>query len=169
MIVSHNRDFLTNSSPRPSNSARRAAPSFPRKHRLLPGQKSRGKRERGRLAHAKKLPRHHGQCRSEKISSQQPAVIHPRHQPQGAAQARSPGTRGEDKDPRPLEKELASLEEKIAEQEAAQATLTTALSSPEISEDSDKLRQTTNAVEKITKTPDLPTRAGHPSPRRSRR
>ena len=55
----------------------------------------------------------------------------------------------------PLEKELASLEEKIAEQEAAQATLTTALSSPEISEDSDKLRQTTNAVEKITKTLDL--------------
>ncbi len=55
----------------------------------------------------------------------------------------------------PLEKELTSLEEKIAEQEAAQTTLTTALSSEEVSGDSDKLRQTTNAVEKITNALDL--------------
>ncbi|MFN9025546.1 MAG: hypothetical protein ACK5VX_05085 [Akkermansiaceae bacterium] len=55
----------------------------------------------------------------------------------------------------PLEKELESLEEKIAEQEAAQATLTAALSNPDISSDSEKLRSTTNAVEKITKTLEL--------------
>jgi len=55
----------------------------------------------------------------------------------------------------PLEKELASLEEKIAEQEAAQTTLTTALSSEGIAEDPEKLRQTTNAVEKTTKALDL--------------
>lgn len=55
----------------------------------------------------------------------------------------------------PLEKELEALEEKISEQEAAQATLTTALSSEDVSGDADKLRQTTNAVEKITKSLDL--------------
>jgi ATP-binding cassette subfamily F protein 3 len=55
----------------------------------------------------------------------------------------------------PLEKELEGLEEKIAEQESAQATLTAALSNPEISSDAEKLRSTTNAVEKITKTLEL--------------
>ena len=55
----------------------------------------------------------------------------------------------------PLEKELETLEAKIAEQEAAQATLTAALSKEEISGDPDKLRQTTNAVEKVTKTLEL--------------
>jgi len=55
----------------------------------------------------------------------------------------------------PLEKELESLEAKIAEQEAAQTTLTTALSSEEISGNPEKLRQTTNAVEKITTALDL--------------
>ncbi|WP_411825995.1 ABC-F family ATP-binding cassette domain-containing protein [Luteolibacter sp. AS25] len=55
----------------------------------------------------------------------------------------------------PLEKELTSLEAKIAEQEAAQATLSTALSSDAVTSDPDKLRQTTNALEKITKTMDL--------------
>jgi ATP-binding cassette subfamily F protein 3 len=55
----------------------------------------------------------------------------------------------------PLEKELETLEAKIAEQEAAQVTLTAALSNQEISGDADKLRQTTNAVEKVTKTLEL--------------
>jgi ATP-binding cassette subfamily F protein 3 len=55
----------------------------------------------------------------------------------------------------PLETELSQLEEKIAEQEAAQATLTAALSNPEVSTDPEKLRQTTNAVEKITKALEL--------------
>jgi ATP-binding cassette subfamily F protein 3 len=55
----------------------------------------------------------------------------------------------------PLEKELETLEAKIAEQEAAQATLTAALSKEEISGDADKLRQTTNAVEKVAKTLEL--------------
>ncbi len=51
---------------------------------------------------------------------------------------------------KPLESELESLEKKIAEFEAAQATLTTALSSDEISSDADKLRETSNAVTNIT-------------------
>jgi ATP-binding cassette subfamily F protein 3 len=55
----------------------------------------------------------------------------------------------------PLEAELTNLEEKIAEQEAAQATLTAALSDPEVSADPEKLRHTTNAVEKVTKTLEL--------------
>jgi ATP-binding cassette subfamily F protein 3 len=55
----------------------------------------------------------------------------------------------------PLEKELETLEEKIAEQEAAQATLTAALSNEDISGNAEKLRTTTNAVEKVTKTLDL--------------
>jgi ATP-binding cassette subfamily F protein 3 len=55
----------------------------------------------------------------------------------------------------PLEKELESLEEKIAEQEVAQSTLTAALSNDDISGDAEKLRSTTNAVEKVTKTLDL--------------
>jgi ATP-binding cassette subfamily F protein 3 len=55
----------------------------------------------------------------------------------------------------PLEKELETLEVKIAEQEAAQATLTASLSSPQVAEDAEKLRQTTNAVEKVTKTLEL--------------
>lgn len=55
----------------------------------------------------------------------------------------------------PLEKELETLEEKIAEQEAAQATLTVALSNDDISGDAEKLCSTTTAVEKVTKTLDL--------------
>jgi ATP-binding cassette subfamily F protein 3 len=55
----------------------------------------------------------------------------------------------------PLEKEMISLEAKIAEQEASQATLTAALSSPEISGNAEELRRTTNAVEKVTKTLEL--------------
>jgi ATP-binding cassette, subfamily F, member 3 len=52
---------------------------------------------------------------------------------------------------RPLENELETLEAKIAEFETAQATLTAALSSEEVAADSDKLRETTNAVAKVTK------------------
>jgi ATP-binding cassette subfamily F protein 3 len=51
---------------------------------------------------------------------------------------------------KPLENELETLEKKIAELEAAQATLTAALSSEEIAADPDKLRETSNAVSKIT-------------------
>ena len=51
---------------------------------------------------------------------------------------------------KPLESELETLEIKIAELEAAQATLTTALSSEEVASDPDKLHQTSNAVAKIT-------------------
>lgn len=50
----------------------------------------------------------------------------------------------------PLEKELSTLETLIAELEGAQATLTTALSSHEVATDSDKLRQTSIAVQQIT-------------------
>ena len=52
---------------------------------------------------------------------------------------------------KPLEDEFAALEKKIAEFEGAQATLTQQLSSPAVANDSGKLREVTNAVEKITK------------------
>lgn len=51
---------------------------------------------------------------------------------------------------KPLENELETLEGKIAEYEAAQAALTTALSNPEIAADPDKFRQATQAVANIT-------------------
>ena len=51
---------------------------------------------------------------------------------------------------KPLESELAALEAKIAEYEAAQATLTGALSSDEVAADADKLRETSHAIARIT-------------------
>jgi len=51
---------------------------------------------------------------------------------------------------RPLENELETLEAKIAGYEAAQVTLTAALSSDEAAAEPDKLRETSNAVAKIT-------------------
>jgi ATP-binding cassette subfamily F protein 3 len=51
---------------------------------------------------------------------------------------------------KPLQEEQSSLETKIAEMEAAQATLTTHLSSEEVAADPQKFRETTNAIEKIT-------------------
>ena len=51
---------------------------------------------------------------------------------------------------KPLETELAALEIKIAELEAAQATLNTALTSEEVISQADKLRETSNAISKIT-------------------
>jgi ATP-binding cassette subfamily F protein 3 len=51
---------------------------------------------------------------------------------------------------KPLETELATLETKIAEFEAAQATLNTALTSEEIISQPDILRETSNAISKIT-------------------
>jgi ATP-binding cassette subfamily F protein 3 len=50
---------------------------------------------------------------------------------------------------KPLENELATLESKIVEFEAAQITLTSALSSDEVAADPDKLRETSNAVVRI--------------------
>jgi len=52
---------------------------------------------------------------------------------------------------KPLEAEFAELEKKIAEFEGAQATLTQQLSSEPVVNDPSKLREVTNAVEKITK------------------
>jgi chromosome segregation ATPase len=49
-----------------------------------------------------------------------------------------------------LETELAALEIKIAELEAAQATLNAALTSEELISQPDKLRETSNAISKIT-------------------
>jgi ATP-binding cassette subfamily F protein 3 len=51
---------------------------------------------------------------------------------------------------KPLEVELEALEGRIAEYEAAQVTLTSALSSDEVAADPDKLRETSNAVARIT-------------------
>jgi hypothetical protein len=52
---------------------------------------------------------------------------------------------------KPLETEFAALELKIAEQEAAQTTLTAQLSSPDLANDSAKLREVTNAVDKLAR------------------
>ncbi len=52
---------------------------------------------------------------------------------------------------KPLESEFEALEAKIAELEAAQATLTQRLSSDEVSNDQSKLREVTNAVDKLAK------------------
>ncbi|MEI6176194.1 MAG: ABC-F family ATP-binding cassette domain-containing protein [Verrucomicrobiota bacterium] len=51
---------------------------------------------------------------------------------------------------KPLENELEALESKIAQLEAAQVTLTAALSSEATAADPDKLRETSNAVSNIT-------------------
>ena len=51
---------------------------------------------------------------------------------------------------KPLEAEFETLEIKIAELESAQASLTASLSSEEVAGDSAKLRETTNAVSKLT-------------------
>ena len=50
---------------------------------------------------------------------------------------------------KPLEAELAALEAKIAEMETAQHTLTSFLSSEECASDSDKLRETSTAIERM--------------------
>jgi ATP-binding cassette subfamily F protein 3 len=52
---------------------------------------------------------------------------------------------------KPLETEFTALEAKIAELEGAQATLTQQLSSEEVSNNSGKLREVTNAVDKLAK------------------
>lgn len=51
----------------------------------------------------------------------------------------------------PLQSEFEKTESSIAELEAAQSTLTTHLESPEVSSDPEKLRETTNAYEAISK------------------
>jgi len=51
---------------------------------------------------------------------------------------------------KPLETELEVLEAKIAEYEAALSTLTTALSGDEVAADADKLRETSNAIARLT-------------------
>jgi ATP-binding cassette subfamily F protein 3 len=51
---------------------------------------------------------------------------------------------------KPLENELEALEARIAEYEAAQTTLSTALSSEEVAGDADQLHQTSLAVARIT-------------------
>jgi len=52
---------------------------------------------------------------------------------------------------KPLEAEFATLEAKIAELEAAQATLTQRLSSEEVTNDSAKMRDASNASDKLAK------------------
>jgi ATP-binding cassette subfamily F protein 3 len=53
---------------------------------------------------------------------------------------------------KPLQEELESVEGKIAEMEKAQASYTLYLSSEEVASDPQKFRETTNSIEKITKT-----------------
>jgi ATP-binding cassette subfamily F protein 3 len=52
---------------------------------------------------------------------------------------------------KPLEAEFEVLEAKIAELEGAQATLTQQLSSEDLANDPGKLREVTNAVDKLAK------------------
>jgi ATP-binding cassette, subfamily F, member 3 len=52
---------------------------------------------------------------------------------------------------KPLEAEFTALEAKIADLESAQATLTAQLSSEDVSNNSGKLREVTNAVDKLAK------------------
>ena len=52
---------------------------------------------------------------------------------------------------KPMQAEFEKVESTIAELEAAQAVLTTHLESPEVSSDPDKLRETTNAYEQLSK------------------
>jgi len=52
---------------------------------------------------------------------------------------------------KPMQSEFERIESNIAELEAAQATLTTHLESPEVMADADKLRETTNAYEQLSK------------------
>jgi ATP-binding cassette subfamily F protein 3 len=52
---------------------------------------------------------------------------------------------------KPLEAEFTALESKIAELEGAQATLTQQLSSEDVTNDARKLREVTNAVDKLAK------------------
>ncbi len=51
---------------------------------------------------------------------------------------------------KPLQNELETVEKTIADIEAAQGTINTHLESPEVTADADKLRETTNAYEKIS-------------------
>ncbi len=75
-----------------------------------------------------------------------PAIINRKDQRRLDAEARE--TRA--KTLRPLENELEALEARIAEFEAAQATLTAALSSEQVAADPDQFRETSNAVAKLT-------------------
>jgi hypothetical protein len=56
---------------------------------------------------------------------------------------------------KPLQDELESVETKIAEMEKAQGTLTEHLSTEEVAGDAQKFRETTHALEKITKSLEL--------------
>ena len=79
-------------------------------------------------------------------ASSQPATLNRKDQRRLEAEARDLRS----KVLKPLENELTALETKIGEFEAAQATLTTALSSAAVAADPEQLRTTSNAVAKIT-------------------
>ncbi|MES2996962.1 MAG: ABC-F family ATP-binding cassette domain-containing protein [Verrucomicrobiota bacterium] len=135
LIVSHNRDFLD--------------PVVTKTLEFRPGEAPRV--FTGNITYyldkiaEEKFPSSSGAPVSKPASSSTPAVNR-KDQRRAEAQARELRS----KVLKPLETEFAALESKIAEYEAAQAALTTALSSPEVSSDSDKLRQTTMAVAKVS-------------------
>jgi ATP-binding cassette subfamily F protein 3 len=158
MIVSHNRDFLD--------------PLVTKTLEFRPGEQPRlfhgniayyldkkAEEKSGRVGVSptvKKAPNSTsdaelGRVALPKRPSESTPGVNRKEQRKQEAQAREAKT----KVLQPLEKELETLEAKIAEQEAAQATLTAALSNEDVSGDPEKLRQTTNAVEKVTKTLEL--------------
>ena len=150
MIVSHNRDFLDplvtkTLEFRPGEQARLFHGNITYYVDKMAEEKSAARNQPskqpvGKTTDAQVTP-------EEKPKKQSTPGISRKEQRKLEAQAREAKT----KILAPLEKELTTLEAKIAEQEAAQATLTTALSSEEVSGNPEKLRQTTNAVDKITK------------------
>lgn len=88
---------------------------------------------------------------STAASKEAPSNVNRKEQRRMEAQAREAKT----KILAPLEKEMESLEAKIAEHEAKQNELSALLSSERVSSDSELLRKTTNEVEKNTKSLDL--------------
>ena len=77
--------------------------------------------------------------------------VHPRREPQGPKRIEAEQRELRTQVLKPLEDELVALETKIADLETAQATLTQQLSSEAASNDPAKLREVTNAVDKIAK------------------
>lgn len=139
LIVSHNRDFLDPVVTKTLEFRRGEAP------RVFTGNisyyldKIAAEKEGARVSSA-------AASASAERETAKPPVGNRKDQRRAEAEAREQ----RNKLLRPLESELETLEEKIVGYEAAQATLTAALSSPEISADPEKLRQTTAAVANVT-------------------
>ena len=139
LIVSHNRSFLDALVDQDARvPSRRAAAIVFGKHHLLSRKNRRGKPQASAGVHPGRMLHEHLPHVRAQVTARTSAARKPRH----AKCATSCSSRS-----KPNSKPSKT---KIAELEAAQATLTAALSSEEIAADPDKLREVTNAVSKIT-------------------